>query len=88
MADVLRLPAIRVWVLLVALTCASFWIGADHGLGSGDAALAAVLVVAFAKTWLVLRYFMEMHAAPAALRRGADAWVAVSAAVILVLFLR
>lgn len=71
-------PATRVWAILVVLTAAAFWTGADHGLGTGEVALASVLVIAMIKVRLVAWYFMELRHAPAFLRRVVDTWFLVT----------
>jgi caa(3)-type oxidase subunit IV len=54
-----------VLAVLVVATIASWWLGDDHGLGTGDVAIVAVLAVTFAKVWLVGMHFMELrHARP------------------------
>lgn len=70
-----------VWGGLVAATALSFWLGDDHGLGTGDATVLALIGVTFTKVWLVGRHFMELRTAPPVLRGCFDAYaVAVPAA--------
>jgi heme/copper-type cytochrome/quinol oxidase subunit 4 len=64
----LRAPFTAVWVVLVAATLLSFWLGTDHGLSSATARAVVILVVAFVKIRLVGLHFMELRAAPLALR--------------------
>lgn len=74
-----------VWGLLVGATAASWFIGADHGLGAGDVAALGVIAVAFVKLWLVGMHFMELRDAPRGLRRAFDAYaVAVPALLVAV----
>ncbi|WP_445165917.1 cytochrome C oxidase subunit IV family protein [Mycolicibacterium sp. Dal123E01] len=54
------------WLVLVALTCASFAFGADHGTGSLVA--VGVLAIAAIKVRLVGLDFMELRHAPIPLR--------------------
>lgn len=70
----LRDLPLAVWLGLVAAAALSWWLGADHGLGAGNGAVVAVVVIGVAKAWVVGRVFMELHAAPAVLRRCFDAW--------------
>jgi hypothetical protein len=65
-----------VWALLVAATCISWAVGADHGNGHAarQLATAIVLLVAFIKVRMVGMYFMELRYAPAVLRTLFDAW--------------
>jgi hypothetical protein len=73
-------------VLLVA-SAASLWVGS----GSTDRGHAAVgvgvLAIAFAKIWLIVRYFMEVRFGPFWLRMVLDVWVAVVFSVIILLYL-
>jgi caa(3)-type oxidase subunit IV len=83
MSEVVRQPAVIVWVLLIALTASSFWLGVDHALGTGPLALSVVLVIAAIKAWLVERYFMGLRDAPRSLRVIVDGWLVVTAAVVI-----
>jgi cytochrome c oxidase subunit IV len=87
MRSLTRDPAVVVWLVLVLATTLSWWLGADHGLGTTDAAISLVLVIAFAKTWAVGRWFMELRFAPPALRLAFDAWVLVAGAMVVALYL-
>jgi len=83
---VLRPDAITaLWTFLVFATALSWWLGADHGLGSGRAMTAVVLAIAFAKAWAVGRWFMDLRRAPRALRAGFDLWALATAAGLVVL---
>ena len=76
-------PVLWTWIVLVAATLASWWLGTDHGL-SGEAATISILVVAFVKVRLVTGTFMEVRSAPRALAIGIDLYlVAVLAALVL-----
>lgn len=68
---------VAVWTVLVAATAASWFVGADHGGGSADAAALGVIAIAFAKVWLVGRHFMELRTAPLLLQRLFDGYVVV-----------
>lgn len=81
-----REPAVVVWFVLVVATTLSWWLGADHGLGSGEFAISIVLVIAFAKSWAVGRWFMELRFAPPALRWAFDGWVLIAGATVVGLF--
>ena len=65
-----------VWLVLLAASAASLWLGSDATGRSQRAAAIALLAVAFAKIWLIVRYFMEIRFAPLWLRLILDAWVA------------
>jgi hypothetical protein len=64
MTVIRRSDIVLAWALLVALTAASWWLGADHGIALA-AASTVILVVAFAKVMVIGYSFMELkHAAP------------------------
>ena len=67
-----------VWLVLLVATAASLWLGADAPPPSDrghTAAIVGVLAIAFAKIWLIVRYFMEVRFAPRWLRIVMDVWV-------------
>ena len=69
-----------VWLALVAITLLSWWIGSKHGgdaFARNAAATFAVLAIAAIKVRVIMREFMEVRHAPAALRWLADGWLAV-----------
>ena len=69
-----------VWLLLVGVTLASWWVGTDNAELEGDAAkqLATVLLlIAFVKCRLVIRHFMEVRHAGFVLRVATDLWCAI-----------
>ena len=64
--------------MLLAASVASFWLGVDAPSVSDRghrAAIVGVLAIAFAKIWLIVRYFMEVRFGPSWLRTVMDAWV-------------
>jgi heme/copper-type cytochrome/quinol oxidase subunit 4 len=66
----------RIWLLLLAATGVTFWLG-ESGL-SGRASMAPVLVMfalAFVKALLVMLDFMELRHAPALWRRLLVGWL-------------
>jgi len=67
-----------VWLLLVLSTVAT-WILGDERLFGGDAAVAAVLILAISavKVWLIVAYFMEVRQAPLVLRAAFLAYLGV-----------
>jgi apolipoprotein N-acyltransferase len=86
------LVPIRVTVVfagLIAATCITWWLGSESGLTGGAFGLAATLTIAiaFAKVLFIGRDFMDLRAAPPALRIAFTVWVGVVtvAAVALVL---
>jgi len=76
-APLLRSKITAVWILLVAATLLSWWLGTDHGFGADDhqAAAVIILLVAFFKARLVGSYFMELRDAPPALRWSFEAYI-------------
>jgi heme/copper-type cytochrome/quinol oxidase subunit 4 len=66
----------RIWLLLLAATGVTFWLG-ESGL-SGSAGMTPVLVMfglAFVKALLVMQDFMELRHAPALWRRLLVGWL-------------
>ena len=70
-----------IWAVLVMATAATFWVGTNHPfpmLGTKFAP-ALTLMLAFVKAALIGNEFMEISAAPRALRLAFSAWLAVFA---------
>ena len=68
MATLVLSKASLAWAVLVALTLAQWVIGSQTASGAHVAASLAIFVVAVFKARLVGLYFMELRAAPWALR--------------------
>lgn len=86
MSHVFRDRLFLIWLLLVAVTLLSSMIGGAQGFaatGHGAEATVAVLVIAFAKVWLVMGNFMEVRGAPLALRLLCGAWLLIVLALLL-----
>ena len=66
-----------VWLVLIAASGASLWLGTETSPAdpSHTVATVGVLAIAFAKIWLIVRYFMEVRVAPPWLRNVMNAWV-------------
>jgi hypothetical protein len=75
-----------VWAVLVLATLVSFRAGAAHGL-VGPAGVVLALVIAFVKIRFVGLDFMELHAAPRALRVVFEAWCVLVCGVVVALYL-
>jgi heme/copper-type cytochrome/quinol oxidase subunit 4 len=75
MTALLRHSTTYVWLLLVAATFASWWLGTDHGLDSHTTATLAIMTVAFIKVRFVGLYFMELRDAPLPLRLAFESYV-------------
>ncbi|MBQ0721607.1 MAG: cytochrome C oxidase subunit IV family protein [Gammaproteobacteria bacterium] len=93
MLTLLRNPVTVAWFLLMLATCLSWWLGLDHDLSSASQAVVDVrylstglILIAFIKVRIVIRYFMEVGKSPLALRLICDAWVLAVCAVILYLY--
>jgi heme/copper-type cytochrome/quinol oxidase subunit 4 len=76
-----------VWAILVLATLASYVLGEDKLIHTQDVVSVAVIAIAFIKVRLVGIYFMELREAPALLRYAFEAYVAVAATVLAVLYL-
>jgi hypothetical protein len=77
MKALLMIPETFIWLLLSALTLASWYVGS----GVGDAevwAAGAMLTIAFFKVRLVIMHFMELRQAPLPLKLLAELWVIVA----------
>ena len=79
------------WLALSAITVLSWWLAPGHGRDGDTAAsvpiTVAVLLLGFVKGRLIIRYFMEVRAAPRWLKLATDAWLTVLWVTILILYL-
>lgn len=82
-----RTAVTPVWLLLMAATGLSLWLGADHGLGARTLATVVVIAVAFVKVRFIGMYFMELRHAPLALRLAFHAWCAVGCLAVVGIYL-
>lgn len=80
-------PASLVWVILMLATCISTWWLPKDAIPA-EAAVAFILLIAAIKVRLVLNHFMELARAPLQWRLPFEAWVVVSTAVILGVYLQ
>lgn len=71
-----------VWLILVAASLSTTWIG-DHNLSFAQWGTVIVMLVAAIKTRLILTYYMEINTTPLALRLVYDAWIVLTTAAIL-----
>jgi len=51
------------WIVLLALTSATIWIGASSGVASDWLRSGLVIAVAGLKAWAILRYFLDLRKA-------------------------
>lgn len=80
---------IGAWGVLMVLTAASWLLGGDHklpGLAHRDAAIT-ILVITFAKVYVVGNAFMELREAAAWLTRIFAAWCVVLCLVLCAMYL-
>ena len=78
-----------VWLLLVAVTFVSWWLGARGESGRLEVNLPitiGVVAIALVKTRLVFWHFMEVRTAPAWLRWTCDAWLVFLALMVFALY--
>jgi len=88
LSALLRHRVTPIWLLLVAATGLSWWMGSDGAGVTADVRLIStiVLVVAFIKVRFVIRYFMEVRTANVWLKLIADAWVVIVCGAVLTLY--
>jgi heme/copper-type cytochrome/quinol oxidase subunit 4 len=82
-------PITGVWLLLASATALSWWLGTGEVADTDQARTTTtfvIMLVAFVKARLVMSYFMEIRHAPWPLRRLCDAWLLISAVVVLGLY--
>ena len=71
-----------VWLALSAITLVSLWMGSLDGrdaLTPSGAITSSAIVIAFIKTRVIFREFMEVRHAPALLGRLTDLWLLLTA---------
>jgi hypothetical protein len=78
-----------VLVVLLLASAASLWLGTTGVFPNANHAAIgiAVLALAFAKIWLIVRYFMEVRFGPPWLRIALDLWLVIAFAAVTTLFL-
>lgn len=74
MRAVMRNPLSLVWLVLVAATCLAGWLAENES--GARWAVVAVLSIASAKMWLIMRHFMELKTAPLAWQLAMAGWLA------------
>ncbi len=89
--NLLLKPVSVAWLLLMLATCLSWWLGQDHGLSSGHSSdyriiSSGLILIAFIKVRIVIRYFMEVRQAPQALRLVCDGWIILVCGAIIYLY--
>ncbi|HEY1841321.1 MAG TPA: cytochrome C oxidase subunit IV family protein [Mycobacterium sp.] len=78
------------WVVLSVITIVSWWLAPGHAHGAAVPSVPitlAVTLLAFIKGRVIIRYFMEVRAAPRWLKLFTDAWLATLWAGVLAIYL-
>ncbi len=79
------------WIILCAITIASWWLapGHSHRVPAVPSVpiTVAVVLLGFIKGRLIIQYFMEVRAAPRWLKLFTDAWLIVLWAGVLAIYL-
>lgn len=91
MISLLAKPVSAAWLLLMLATGLSWWLGLDQGVAAdqqGDYRYisSGLIIIAFIKVRIVIRYFMEVRQAPLALKLVCDAWVVLVCGTIIYLY--
>lgn len=78
------------WLVLMTLTAASWWMGADHGVENmgKSVTMVSILVLTFAKIFVVGHSFMELREAASWLVRAFAGWCIGLCTVLCVLYLQ
>jgi hypothetical protein len=79
-----------VWLFLLAITLASWWLAPGHDGGHAVASTpitVAVVLLGFIKGRMIIQYFMEVRTAPRWLKITTDTWLMVLWAAILGIYL-
>jgi len=84
-------PVSAAWVLLMLATSLSWWLGRGHVSDSGQnsdyrVVSSGLILIAFIKVRIVIRYFMEVRQAPLALKLVCDAWLVLVCGAIIYLY--
>ncbi len=74
-----------IWLLLLAITAASAWLGNGHPVRDDRYIGVAIVALAFVKIRFVILDFMEIRTSPLAMRLACEAWVIVLCATIVLI---
>lgn len=80
----LKTPTHRGWLILLAATGATWWLG-EIG-AAGTPAIIAMLLIAFVKGRLIILDFMELRRAPVMWRLFLEGWLLFVAGLILLAY--
>ena len=79
------------WTVLSAITIVSWWLAPGPTRGAPAVASVpitlAVILLAFIKGRLIIRYFMEVRTAPRWLKLSTDAWLVIVWGAVLAIYL-
>ena len=77
------------WIVLSAITILSWWLAPAHGgpVGPSVPITIAVILLAFIKGRMIIRYFMEVCTGPRWVKLTTDAWLIVLWAGVLAIYL-
>jgi heme/copper-type cytochrome/quinol oxidase subunit 4 len=77
------------WFVLMVLTATSWWVGADHRSASlsRNLAMVSILILTFAKIYVVGHAFMELRESARWLKWTFTAWCVVLCAILSAMFL-
>lgn len=77
----------QVWLVLLAITATTYWIGESGLSGHGSMGpVLAMFVLAFAKGWLVCLDFLELRHAPTLWRWLVVGWLMLVLALVLLAY--
>ena len=91
MINLLLKPVSAAWLILMLATSLSWWLGSNDVLSSNQISeyrllSSGLIIIAFIKVRIVIRYFMEVREAPMALKLVCDAWVVLVCGAIIYLY--
>jgi len=91
MMKLLLKPVSAAWLLLMLATCLSWWLGQGDSLSAAQTSdyrivSSGLILIAFIKVRIVIRYFMEVREAPLALKLVCDGWVVLVCGTIIYLY--
>jgi apolipoprotein N-acyltransferase len=82
-----RSALVYVWAGLLIATVLSYWLGAEHAIGSTTPVYSVLIVfVAFVKVRFIGLYFMELRSAPRRLRAAYEAWCLAACATLIAIY--
>ena len=83
-------PITLAWIVLCAITIASWWLSPAHSAAVAVPSIpitVAVVILGAVKSRLIISYFMEVRTGPRWLRLATDAWLVALWAGVLIIYL-